>query len=415
MTSKAELAERINKAIAPWRKAAVKPPFMPEELVIMAISLCGGKATGERIFLWIGSTFEYYEKLMVRESHYLKLHWSARKQQGHIAVSAGRLFRASICDALDQFDLPIQCSPGAVNVAPVYRTSTRSALNILAPKMGPNDSFQAKAFNFFALPAELRDIIYNMVFKFPRSGLVLERFYRRIEDPPQDRKFLVRSRSYDLDFSHAMLLPHEGTFGPVQQATIKTRPVLDILQPLLVCRQFYNEAMPKFYQLNHFHFPNVLTLRQSLIKMPSVRRDRLTNISFNYDVDSYRIAHHRKLTESRAAVDAFEMLSSIKHLSKVSISVNERAWHTGYDARRFYNKHASVMNMDGIEQLRSLRGLTDVAFIGCPTLERELTAWMTRPRLEGEQAAIPARMQLRKRKREEPEETVLRSKKINKA
>lgn len=414
MMSKAELTERIKKAIAPWRKAVEEPPFTPVELIFMALSMRGGEATGERIFLWIGSTFNYYNKLMVEANCYVGPRTTSRSDRAQRASLAVQDLRSAMAEKLQELDLPLQYYRPGIMAAPVYRTSTESAVHILAPRIGHNTYRRAKTFNFFGLPSELRDIIYDMVFTFPRSGLVLEMHRTWTQDSAEDRKFLVRSRSPNLKFSHTVFLDHRERFSSGHD-WVKTRSILDILQPLLVCRQFYDEAMPKFYKLNHFHFPTVATLRQSLIKMPSTRRDQLTDISFNYDITNYRTAYYGTLSESKAAADAFDVLSEMKHLSKLSISVNERAWRTGYDAGRFHKKHSTVMNMEGIEQLRLLRELKEVTFLNCPTLERELKVGMTEPRHEGEQLTRQAKKELRKRRAEEPEGMVLRSKMIKNA
>ena len=95
-----------------------------------------------------------------------------------------------------------------------------------------------------------------------------------------------------------------------------TRNLPQILAPLLVSLQFYNEAISVFYNINHFHRLHLSHPERFLLSIPEERRKHIRHISVEY----------RMTSDTKYARPAFELLASVTRLRKFDIRIDEQIW-----------------------------------------------------------------------------------------
>ena len=344
---RADVREKITTTIAPWTVSEDdEPPFTHGELVLMALTLSGEAMTQENIADWAVRTFPYYYKVVLEGVWHM---------DGHALTK----FRRGVLDALTDYDVPTQRALVGENMT--WWTNVGSAMAILGRTIGCTGEDGSKTFNFTGLPAELRDLIFNMVFGYPKNGLDV----------------MCASGSSDAKFKLASAFSDEILPGMLdnrsRELTIHTRPITEILAPLLVSRQFCREAMPKFYALNRFDCRFPFVLQRMLMMMGPKRSAHITHISLTYSVFS------QGRSDLMTAKSVFEALTQITHLRKFDLRLDERIW-TEFWEYKDQKKYSSVLGVPNIKSLRKIRGLEDVRFIGCPTLEATYKAIMMKPK-----------------------------------
>jgi hypothetical protein len=273
---------------------------------------------------------------------------------------------------LYEFETPVQLQyKGRL---PTYTISAKSAERLLADILPSSQRDQSKHGDFFGLPAELRNVIYEMVFGYPTSGLWLFMEHNG-DEVALDTRFRVISRSWEAAFTSEMWESYrerQYTTGRLEARNlIMTKRLQDILSPLLVCKQFYEEAVGTFYRTNHFHFDNLEALFGMLIRLSPERQKHLAHISFRYNGCE------------EVAPKTFKMLSEIENLRRLDILADEQQWLLR--AGGLSNppkKYLSVMGMDGVPTLRSIRGLETVNFLRNTTFEHVLKPDMLQPKKE---------------------------------
>ncbi|KAK5163050.1 uncharacterized protein LTR77_010985 [Saxophila tyrrhenica] len=207
----------------------------------------------------------------------------------------------------------------------------------------------SSAFDFFALSPELRNAIYEMVFSYGKAGLFVG-----------SDKFVTTSTLWD------------GCPRIIWPPSLDIPGKFLVLEALLVSKHFYVEAMPVFYRVNLFHCGEIWSLCDTLKHLAPCRAQHLTHLSFHY-----------KGTESGAA-EAFALLGQLEHLRKLDIHVFEDYWlvrgrRSGQEEDKVH-VGSSVVYLEGLANLRAIRGLHVVSVGNSPTLEQELKPDMLRPK-----------------------------------
>lgn len=348
------LSRKVIAAIDPWVLSAEEPPFTEPQLVAMALVMSGRPITIEEIFVWISDTFRFYRE-RIAVGCWLQF-WDPHDRR----VYEIRHFQNMLSHAFRQYEFETHC----INDEKNFTISAVNADIYLRPVIGDPYSDSTKTFDFFGLPAELREVIYEMVFAYPKSGL----------EPTSriDSRFRVSSRSFEegLDFK-----TWEGTLAKRTQQNhilyLFTKSISNILAPLTINRQFYEEAMPIFYRINHFRFTDVHGLDSFLSGLAPARREHLAHISFYYS--SYT-------TDEKFAENAFKLLSEIDYLRRLDIRIFENKW-TQQARPNDLKTYQSVKDIPGLKVLKSLRGLEEVTFHGpCPKVEEMLRESMLKPK-----------------------------------
>ncbi|KAK5746425.1 hypothetical protein LTR17_000805 [Elasticomyces elasticus] len=350
------LRARINTAIAPWRGSSEEPPFNATKLVIMALISGHEPLTRKEVCTWIAQTFVYYQDIAAnvlwdctggrcaraRKASTVSSQFLADGQPALTGVwgQAVATFQQMIDGVYLNYELPLLESDVGLAAACDVRYS-------IAPLMGEawldleSTAVDDTTFPFFELPAELRIVIYEMVFQYPKTGLYL---------PGKDG--IPRALSKKLDATGEWPIDAIDIPGD----TLHTRRLSSILSPLLTSRQFRREAMSIFFDINTFHFHMQYSIAHSLTKMPEVYRKEIMSISFGFT----SIGILGEGTER-----AFRALKQLPRLRVLKIYLDHWMWKNSHDRGIVL----SWNSMATIDVLRTIRGLEKVECPGCPELQ----------------------------------------------
>jgi hypothetical protein len=218
----------------------------------------------------------------------------------------------------------------------------------------------------------------DMVFAFPKSGVHVahlgSRDYRNLEVATRS---LDTSFSFDLWDSFSDDIQSYQNLGP----RVVTASLSEILKPLLVSKQFYKEAMPSFYRINNFVQEGLVDLKSNLSRLATSRLQYITHVSFKYS-GNYQ-----------SSAKVFKLLKDMKGLRTLNIRVDEASWLSKVPTPQEHpEKYSSVMNMNGMATLRSMRGLSDVKFHGSPTLQSIVRPKLLRREEDNQPSAARVRM-----------------------
>ena len=304
-----DLRQKIKAVIEPWRHPKItKPPFTVEQLVVMVLLLSDKPLSREEILESIVDAFRYYRCLVVDGFMSPEFHpWG---------TSGPSNLRHDLRAAIGSFEVHLryQSEEAETTLWAVSRLEGAIYLQNILEKFD-----EPEIFNFFGLPAELRMTIYEMVFQYPMSGL-------KVKPCPwtsaseRNTTFHLASRSYNESFDttrwESGLEAYRSHGNPVE-----TKTVGEILAPLLTCRQFYGEAMPTFYSINHFVFESLKYLLGFLVSTAAERKQHIAHLSVRYNVED--VCH---LDDQNTARTAFKALAELSHLRKLNICTDEQFW-----------------------------------------------------------------------------------------
>lgn len=341
---KKRLKKRINAVIAPYAESEEEPPFTAQELFVMALLSNDCSMNTKSILRWTFDNFQYCRDLAFA---------SFDDTSSHQDRMPGKEFRARLRRVPQDFELPLEAGRplhyrDGSGSSKYYHISVANGERVLTTVLGIRKG--KGAFPFFRLPAELRNVVYEMVFRYPDSGLILV---------PAVKKAVVVAKSDG--YGYAVEDSDDGTHQKF------TRPIKDILSPLRLSRQFHDEAMPFFYNVNDFVFINPWNMVGVLHKIPASHREHIRHITV-----TYRPGYNYN------AAAAFTRLSWLGGLRSLEIFLDEKAFIR--DAKRKGNKRTGAMQMPGVPALNKVRGLESVTFHGCPTIEEVLKRKMLKPK-----------------------------------
>ena len=220
-------------------------------------------------------------------------------------------------------------------------------------------------FPFFKLSPELRNKIYEMIFQYPKSGVKLSR---------NSNKATLATRSMSENVSRY----------DDEAWKLTTLPLQKILSPLALSREFYREALPFFYSLNHFVFRSPVDMLETLSKMPDRHFEHVVYISF--DVDG-KFGNRSDWSpgwdwDVKYCKKAYELLRMMENLRRLDVYLDEIDWMARYPNTLVGKLE---LRLPAISALGRIRGLEQVNFIGCPSLEGRFKEKMLMPReSEGE-------------------------------
>ena len=360
MERKSPFRDVMLPGIRQWATRAEKPPYRVKSMVMFALIDMSQGLTQAEIVEWITDHFRFW-KLCANTSLLLRdgtAGFSADLTDNEIAT-----FQTQFDEVFNDIDIPFRVY-GTVNGAiwSISPTAGEAAARVRSiTRAGP-------PFRFMDLAPELRNKIYEMAFQLPKSGIAYS---------PHETKFtmLTDDLSQPSNFAHWQAVD-KGTPLAVSIPRFSSPAVGKLLGPLRVSWQFYKEAMPLFYEINHFHFANVHDMYEQVTRISDARRKHIEHISFTY---SRSTSVHR---EERVAASIFGTMCRIKYLTRLDICIDEAEWlrHSGHVNGAPSGKYSSVMNMAGLGTLHKFRGLTELNFRGCPTIEAAFKADMIKPK-----------------------------------
>ncbi|KAK5711748.1 hypothetical protein LTR15_012343 [Elasticomyces elasticus] len=250
--------ERIDVAILPWSRNEEEPPFCATDLIVMALLSRGCTLNRKDICKWMVENFGYYRKLAA------EAFWGYNRATGKL-LDVHEVHH-KLDKAFRQYDLPVHVmNPEGEEVEVKYRAHAAAGSMLSLPKDTTADE---PAFPFFRLPAELRNTIYELVFQYPRSGLYLA------------SSCTTQPRTLSRDLDNVGEFPPPASNKNPWKDLYLAKPVHVILEPLLTSRQFYNEAMPVFFQINTLYFPDYYTMSATLREISVAQKEHIRSVSF---------------------------------------------------------------------------------------------------------------------------------------
>jgi len=198
---------------------------------------------------------------------------------------------------------------------------TGEAMTFLKPMMVPlfpawyPRETTAKSFDFFGLPVEIRNAIYDMLYTFPTGTPEVN------GSPNIPTMITVYTRG---QFCTNRIAAKGALHWAVQAYPDATNLVAHQLQPapdtlasLVICHQFYQEALPSFFARNTFFCMCIESIKCMLETLAPSRRQLLTSIAFGY---------HPTKSEIKVARKLFAMLAELPRLRSLRIVIDEDDW-----------------------------------------------------------------------------------------
>ncbi|KAK5127483.1 hypothetical protein LTR85_006822 [Meristemomyces frigidus] len=282
-------------------------------------------------------------------------------------------FRRQISAAFWSYDVPLTVRHQEEGQGPPQYAIKHVDAERLLCNIWPGSRHGTATSRFFKLPPELRNTIYEMVFQYPASGIFLRRLYHAGHykgKGPMTVALLKLSPDPSFDFPKWKQAAERNHLdqSPYADGLLRAAPLEKVLSSLLVSRQFHREALPVFYHINHFHFPTIRDLNESLEGIALSRLQYFAHVSFGYGVG-----------ERTGVTSAFTSLGMMTGLRRLDIEVDEAKWRWIAPFTEGPKK-TDGLNFVGLAALRRVKA-DEVNFYGpCPTFETALKADMTRPK-----------------------------------
>ncbi|KAM0692473.1 hypothetical protein Q7P36_008676 [Cladosporium allicinum] len=356
----ASLRSKVKAAVARYYSPdSGLPPFSVAEMMVMAW-VCRKKEqrdyiADEEVHDWIVLTFGHYRKMALRE---LYMHSFQRCSTLYKERSAFHDLTSQRTIQLERMDVPLKVRGSREG----YSSTLDGAHRFLRRALGEElTGFK----DFFKLPVEVRVLIYEEVFRSPVDGLQY-----------WDDDFHPRSRIRGLRLSQRGKRLcwefHEDWTQTIARASkahhwskrdhypSATQPTSQLMALLLANRQIFEEAMPVFYSVNHFHATDLLELTNMLKHCGERRRPHFTSISVSYD----------QSVGPKTANKAFRLLKEVKRLRRLEIETTDTTFNEYKRASPL--DPSAVPKLPGIESLRSVR-VRELHFtLNCPLIEAYL-------------------------------------------
>lgn len=327
-------SDRIAAIIEPWAKSPDKPDFRVHDMIIMALLDNAKGLTQAQVAEWIVDNFRFYKLGLTERLWETPLRHRLPfgvKEDLYPADKEISLFRARFKQVFSDINVPFCVRFDGEN--PVWSISEVAGFACLPSAISGQPEVKDVPFRFLDLAPEIRNTIYEMAFQLPVSGVgydentkSLKTLTRDIDEPPNFADW----QTVDFYGFAAMIIP-TGT----------SRTQKSMLETFTVNRQFRQEAMPVFYNLNHFHFADVCSMNKHLAHIPADMRTNISWISFTY---ARGPTGYVEATED-AGIRAFRMLRDISKLRRLDVSIDEKAW---VGAGGGSVKYKSVMNWLGL-------------------------------------------------------------------
>lgn len=310
-----QLQREVEDVIAPHKKDVQMPPFTTGELIVMALVCCDGTSAGkgmtdEDILRWIVTSFKFYNARMHEE--WLKLEFGAEDDEfvtAHYPETMSESFQFLLLSrgGVDDDDIRGMANMDLV-VKGFFTTFYENEVPVIENKPDqPTEredspelarwyiiNSQARMFlrnwleperkghfDFFGLPAELRNRIYEDVLLYPLPGVQISS-----KLPPFVLKHMPNTSTENLTWQATYRNPRL-TWAPI---TTPNRTAF-----LHVCKQAFQEAMPIYYGLNSFSLRTFEELALALQELSPERIRRLKSLHIQMPVSSERSMSKEKL------------------------------------------------------------------------------------------------------------------------
>lgn len=239
----------------------------------MAVFMISRSASTQvRVQQWIMQHFGYYTNLALSCTSFAASE-SFGSRSGASRFESDDFQRD--CDMVyRRFEVPIKLIRGSKQWLDKWSVTTAAARIFLQGRLGRGKKTQAQqqSFPFMRLPAELRNRIYELVLRFPESGVCVKlkaddrdgsfRIPARLSVMREEAKSFNEVHMSDLDaayFDHSW----SAIADDLPDGVLFCRPPAVCLALLQVSKEVFQEAMPVFYSTNNFIFAKVKQLQCS--------------------------------------------------------------------------------------------------------------------------------------------------------
>jgi hypothetical protein len=359
------LNAKVEAAVAPYASlSSHAPTFSIAEIMVMAW-VCRKRqdrnyVSDEEVSDWMILTFGAHRKMALEELYKHSL------QNCDVSFKSRTPFHNLAFQKTAQIErMGVPLEVHRDNDKGGYSSTPAGARRFLRRTLG----YELAEFDlFFKLPVEIRVLIYEEVFRCHADGVQYNdtefhpksivrglQLSQRGKRPCWDhRDDLTRSSA-----PHSSRTEHWSMRKKWPSATERTAELMALL---FANKQIFEEAMPVFYDVNHFHATSLLELYNMLSHCGARRRPYFTNISFRYSQG----------TGIKSAARAFELLKDVKRLRHLEIEVVDTDF---FGSNRF---PMPVHELPGFKVLSSVR-VRELYFpLKCPTIESYLKQTMLR-------------------------------------
>ena len=377
-----DLLEKIKAVIEPYYLSMEKPPFTEEQLAVIALVHHGAPQMTRQIFDWIFDNLAYYGDLRRRALWIFSKGCAGTISHGYGGTYTVEepttdelvLFRKQLDAVSWQYEAPLlELSSDEQMYFAVSNADAKKFLEPILQRDGDGSHFP-----FFRLPSELRTAVYECLFQYPSSGVMVigSHSAQDISSPQQIRRLTVLSRSTNDEFSKDRWLCATDEFRSHFPSSLheghlfRTRPIKDILLPLLVSRQFYEEAMPVFYDINRFYFRGHMPRKRALEALAPNRRKHVAHLSIYVE---------GMLHQPRTAAEIHELLLGMSRLRSIDVY-----FHKNFCPPYIDESEEAKSRVLGMKTLRKLSLLDQVTmFSPWPTLKAMLKEYELEQKVAG--------------------------------
>lgn len=324
VAERASVKLEIEAVIEPYCHSTERPPFTVAEMAVMAI-LCSYERSLSRnkIHEWAIRTFRFYTDQAI--SRFVAC-GNGDTCGGNDWPDTSLL--PDFSQVYDDWTVPLFHAQSRL---PVLQDRNRSAGVPVA--VGPGRVFLSSwlepkrngTFPFFELPPELRNVIYEMVLRFPRSGLAVLHACPESKDPnfcALERREATISppRSWNVEpLTCTKWIDDRHTTG---QNYLQCGTLSDVLAMLCVNKQTYAEALPIFYRDNAFYTFDLDSTINLLHELPSSRAQHLSDLTVHLSYGPGN-GHCDNLEYFPAAMTK---LSEAKKFKRLRVRADDKWW-----------------------------------------------------------------------------------------
>jgi len=168
-TAGTDLKTRLLGLVQPHRASLEAPPFADAQIAAIILLLAEGPLSQEQLLFQITSTFAHFAPEAASASAYFhpKIRDNSRLHRDHIV----KRFQ----EALRLYDLPLRVSQNPDNSEYILQSDTLGAFFLGLPTtLNRYNRYTDAPFRFLDLPPELRNNVYEKLFRFPVSGIRID-------------------------------------------------------------------------------------------------------------------------------------------------------------------------------------------------------------------------------------------------